>query len=103
MGAGVRCFQKRNNNACTLRDSHQAGVVAVHVPYKRIVESTLLFTKKETIEKAADPKIHMMFIHNDYLNTTKSLLLDEVFTSSGKEYTVEMPARDWGNSVEQDS
>lgn len=102
-GAGVRCFQTNNNNACTLRESHRAGVVAVHVPYRHIIESSLLFTQDETIERAADPKIHMMFIHNDYLNTTKSLYLDDLFNKPGQEYQVEMPARDWGNSGSQQS
>lgn len=90
IGARVRCFQRRNNNACTLRDSHQHGVVAVHVPYKRIVESTLLFTKTETIEKAADPRINIMFIHTEYMKETLSLQLDDIFNQPGKEYTVKM-------------
>ena len=93
--AGVRCFQKRNNNACTLRDSHRAGIVSVNIPFKRITESSLLFDQSVTIEKAADPKIHMMFIHNDFHNTTQTLLLDDVFSSPGREYTVKMPPRHW--------
>lgn len=89
---GVRCFQKGNHNACTLRDSHQAGVVSVHFPYKRIIESSLLFTKNEKIEKAANPNVNIMFIHNDYYTITKKILLDDLFEDSGNEYRVEMIA-----------
>ena len=92
LGTGVRCFQKRNSNACTLRDSHQAGIVSVHVPYKRIVESTLLFTKNERIEKAADPNIHIMFINNNYFKITKSLKLEEFFKQESTEFIVKMKA-----------
>ena len=102
-GAGVRCFQKHNNNACTLRDSHQAGVVSVNVPVKRIIESSLLFTQNETIEKSADPKIHMMFIHNSHMKETVTLLLEDIFANPGKEYQVEMISLDRGSSGEQES
>lgn len=103
-GAGVRCFQKRNNNACTRRDSHQAGVLSVNVPFKRIIESSLLFVQNETFEKPADPKIHMMFIHNSHMKATKTLFLEDMFANPGKEYQVEMPAlNDPGDSGEQES
>lgn len=102
-GAGVRCFQKKNNNACTRRDSHQAGVVSVNVPFKRIIESSFLFIQNETFEKPADPKIHMMFIHNSHMKATKTLLLEEMFANPGKEYQVEMTALNPGDSGEQES
>ncbi len=92
-GAGVRCFQRKNFNACTLRDSHQAGVVAVHFPLKKVIEKSLLFTQNTTIEKAANPNMNMMFIHNNYANTKISMMLDDMFANPGKEYLVEMPAR----------
>ena len=101
--AGVRCFQRRNNNACTRRDSHQAGVVSVNVPFKRIIESSLLFIQNQTFEKPADPKIHMMFIHNNHMKATKTLFLEDMFANPGKEYRVEMPALDAGNNGEQES
>ncbi len=96
VGAGVRCYSRHNINACTLRDSHQAGIVAVHIPYRRIVESSLFFTKNEEIKKPSDKNINIIFIHNDYLNTHLGLNVDEMFENSGKEYVVKMPARDWG-------
>lgn len=92
-GAGVRCFQRKNFNACTLRDSHQAGVVAVHFPLKRITEKSLFFTLSSEVEKASNPEMNMMFIHNNYSNTKITMMLDELFANPGKEYTVEMPAR----------
>ncbi len=91
--AGVRCFQRKNFNACTLRDSHQAGVVAVHFPLKKVVEKSLLFTQNITIEKVANPNMNLMFIHNSYANTKITMSLDDMFANPGKEYLVEMPAR----------
>ncbi len=92
---GVRCFQKGNMNACTRRESHQAGVVAVHIPVRRVIESTLLFDKSEEIIRTADPKMQIMLLHQNYNNPIKAILLDEIYAHSGIEYTVAMPPRKW--------
>ncbi len=92
---GVRCFQKKNENACTRRESHRAGVVSVHIPVRRVIQSTLLFKKAEELIKAADPKIHIMSIHQDYYNPTKTVLLDDIYNQRKINYTVEMPPRKW--------
>lgn len=93
---GVRCFQKNNMNACTRRESHQAGVVSAHIPIYRVVERTLLFKKSEEIIKSADPKLQVMLLHKDYHNPVKTIVLEDIYTKREIEYTVEMPPRDWG-------
>ena len=92
---GVRCFQHKNDNACTRRESHRAGVVSVHIPVRRVIKKTLLFKKSEELIKAKDPKIHIMLIHQDYYNPTKTVLLDDIYTQKVIDYTVEMKPRQW--------
>lgn len=92
---GVRCFQKNNMDACTRRESHQAGVVAAHIPVRRVIKSTLFFKKSEEIIKSADPKLHVMLMHQNYNNPTKTILLDDIYTKKQTEYNVEMPPRKW--------
>ena len=93
LNVGIRCFQKHNNNACTRRDSHRVGIVSVHIPVRRMIRSTLLFNKSENIIKTADPKIHIMLIHQNYRNPVKTLLLDDVYNNKVNEYDVKMKPR----------
>lgn len=92
---GVRCFQKNNMNACTRRESHRAGVVAVNIPVRRVIKSTLFFKKSEEIIKSADSKLHVMLMHQNYNNPTRTILLDDIYSKKQTEYTVEMPPREW--------
>lgn len=92
---GVRCFQKYTMDACTRRESHQAGVVAAHFPVRRVIVSTLLFKKSEELIKAKDPKMHVMLMHKDYYNPTETILLEDVYSKKKTEYTVKMPPRKW--------
>ena len=102
---GVRCFQKHTMDACTRRESHQAGVVAAHFPVRRLVTSTLLFKKSEEFIKPADPKMHVMLMHQNYNNPTKTILLENIYSGKETEYTVEMPPRVWAEpqqDIEED-
>ncbi len=99
---GVRCFQQNNMNACSRRDSHQAGVVSAHIPVRRLIESTLLFKKSEEIIKSADPELHVMLMHQNYYNPTKTILLDDIYSHKQIEYTVEMPPRKWEQPEEDE-
>ncbi len=98
---GVRCFQKNNMDACTRRESHQAGVVSAHIPVRRVIESTLLFKKSEKFIKAADPKLHVMLMHQNYNNPTITILLEDIYSGKQTEYTVEMPPRHWDEPTEE--
>jgi hypothetical protein len=98
---GVRCFQKNNMDACTRRESHQAGVVAAHIPVRRVIESTLLFKKSEDTIKAADPKLHVMLMHQNYNNPIKTILLEDIYSGTQTEYTVEMPPKEWDEPTEE--
>ncbi len=95
MGVGVRCFQKNNKNACTRRDSHQVGVVTVHIPVQRAIKKTILFKKEEGIFKATDPKIHIMFIHQDHHKSTETIIMENVYSNNLIEQTVKMQPIAW--------
>ncbi len=99
---GVRCFQKNNDNACTRRDSHRAGIVSVHMPVRRVIERSILFKQSEEFIKTADPKLHMMFIHKDYYSTTKSLFVEDIYEQKENEYSVKMSPRKWEETEEND-
>lgn len=99
----VRCFQKHTMDACTRRESHQAGVVAAHIPVRRVIESTLLFKKTEDMIKSADPNLHVMLMHQNYNNPTKTILLEDIYSGKQTEYTVEMPPRHWDEPTEEDT
>jgi hypothetical protein len=101
MNVGVRCLQKHNENACTRKDSHRVGIVSVNVPIRRVTKKTLLFQKAEEIIKTADPKIHIMLINQNYVNTTKTFLMEDLYTNKKHEYVMEMPPIDWGDSEEE--
>lgn len=90
MNAGVRCFKKNTMNACTLKDSHQVGVVSVNVPIQKAVKKTLLFKKAEEIYKSIDPNINIMIIHNDYYKQTVTMAMEELYTNSVIEKTIAM-------------
>jgi hypothetical protein len=90
LNAGVRCFQKTNNNSCTLKDSHQVSVVSVNVPIQKAVKKTLLFKKAEEIYKSIDPEINIMIIHNDYYKQTVKMEMEELYANSVIEKTIEM-------------
>lgn len=92
MNAGVRCFQKNTNNACTLKNSHQVGVISVNVPIQKAVKKTLLFEKAEEIYKSIDPDINIMIIHNNYYKQTVTLAMEKLYTNSIIEKTIEMEA-----------
>ena len=99
---GVRCFQKNNIDACARKESYQAGVVAAYIPVRRVIESTLLFEKSEYMIKSADPNLHIMLMHQNYNNPTKTILLEDIYSGKQTEYTVEMPPRIWDEPTEED-
>lgn len=90
MNAGVRCFQQTNNNSCTLKESHQLGVVSVNVPVQKAVKKTILFKKAEEIYKSIDPEINIMIIHNNYYKQTVKMKMEDIYANSVIEKTLEM-------------
>jgi hypothetical protein len=87
----IRCFQKKNNNACTQRDSYKAGVVSIKIPVRRIVSHSLFFNQGETFMETKDPELHIMFIHPDYDNPVESFRTIDLFNNPGQQYLVKMP------------
>ena len=90
-GVKVRCFQKNNNNACTQRDSGQISIVSINVPVQKIVTQSVLFEQDVEIKKTKDPKIHVMFIHQDYANPVETIFVEELLELKDKNIIVKMP------------
>jgi hypothetical protein len=90
-GVKVRCFQKNNNNACTQRDSGQISIVSINVPVQKIVTQSILFEQDVEIKKTKDPKIHVMFIHQDYANPVETIFVEELLELKDKNIIVKMP------------
>ena len=95
MRVRVRCTQKHIENACTRRESHQVGVVSVHIPIQRVIKKTILFKKEEEIIKTLDPKIHIMLIPQNYPNQIQTLLMEDLYTNRVTEYVIKMSPRKW--------
>ncbi len=90
MRVRVRCTQKHIENACTRRESHQVGVVSVHIPIQRVIKKTILFKKEEEIVKTLDPKIHIMLIPQNYPNQIQTLLMEDLYANRVTEYVIKM-------------
>jgi len=94
MNVGVRCTQKGIENACTRRESHQVGVVSVHIPVQRVIKKTFFFKKEEEIVKTLDPNIHIILIHHNHSILIKTLLMEDLYSNGVTEYVVKMsPAK----------
>lgn len=87
----VRCFQKGNDNACTLKNSGKPGILAVNIPVTKNITRTLLFEKDVSIQETRDPKVHIMFIHNEYANPVETVLIQKLPELSLERITVQMP------------
>jgi len=90
-GVKVRCFQKKNNNACTQRNSGQISIVSINIPVQKIVTQSILFEQDVEIKKTKDPKIHVMFIHQDYASPVETLFVEELLELKDKNIIVKMP------------
>ena len=87
----VRCFQKNNHNACTERDSHKTGILLINIPVTKQVTKSILFQQDTRIQDALDPKLHIMFIHNDYANPVETYQIAELPLFANDLIVVAMP------------
>ena len=87
-GVKIRCFRKGTNDACTQRESGKAGVVSINVPVRLKIVKSWLFEQEVTILAPDDPKLHVMFIHNDYAHTVETIFYDEFFELTNKDMVV---------------
>ena len=87
----VRCFQKKNNNACTQRETVGVNTVSINIPVQKIQTHSILFEKDVRVKKTADPKVHVMFIHKDYANPVETVFVDELLDLNERKITIKMP------------
>ena len=90
-GAHVRCFQMKNSNACTQRDSGKSGIVSINIPVQKIITHSILFEKNSQIRETDDPKVHVMFTHQDYANPVETVYIKELHQLTTQIMTVSMP------------
>jgi len=93
MHAHVRCFQKKNRNACSEVKSDKAGILSLKVPVHKIITRSHLFKQGETMVETEDPELHIMFIHSDYASPVESVLTKDLPLLEGKQLTITMPKR----------
>jgi len=89
--AHVKCFQRNNQNACTQRDSGKPGVISINIPVTKIIESTWLFEKNVELQATQDPKLQVLFFHQDYASPVETIMIPELPELAGKLITVPMP------------
>lgn len=88
----VNCFQQGNQDACTQKESARPGFVSVNIPVTKIITRTWLFKKNESIQQTLDPKLHIMFIHQDYARLVETIMIPSLMQLSREVMTVQMPA-----------
>jgi hypothetical protein len=93
----VRCFQKNNLNACTERDSHKAGILSINIPITKQVIKSILFEQDMKIQDTLDPKLHIMFIHQDYANPVETYQISEITSFRNELIVVPMPRSIFSN------
>lgn len=89
--AHVKCFQRNNQNACTQRDSGKLGVISINVPVMKNIESTWLFEKNVKVQATRDPKLQVLFFHQDYASPVETIMIPDLPQLAGKVITVPMP------------
>ena len=87
----ARCFQADNRNACAQRDSGRTGIVSIAIPVQKLVTRSLLFEQVTELRRTGDPKLHVMFIHQEYANPVETLYIEDLPALAGKVMTVAMP------------
>jgi hypothetical protein len=87
----ARCFQNNNSNACTERNSRKAGILTINIPVTKQITKSFLFQQDMRIQDTKDPKLHIMFVHQDYANPVETYLINEISSYSNELITVSMP------------
>lgn len=87
----MRCFQMHNHNACSEVRENKPGYLTAKIPVTKIITRTIFFKKDVHYQETADPKLHIMFIHNNYANPVETFEINNLPTISGKVMTVRMP------------
>lgn len=87
----LRCFQMHNHNACSEVDNSKTGYLTAKIPVTKIITKTFFFQKDIHYQETADPKLHIMLIHNEYANPVETFDIKDLPVVSGKIIKVPMP------------
>jgi hypothetical protein len=89
----VKCVQKGNDNACTLKDTLSDDVLSLLFPRHIRVTESLLFTLNEETVKPAEPDVHIFFINPDYGTVNMTLPIMDILEDNAGITRVEMQGR----------
>jgi len=90
LGVHIKCFQKGNENACTQKESRTTGIVIARIPVQKLVWESLLFKNKEELVATNDPRVHIMFIHYNFVNPVESFVIEDLYNRPVSKYPVKM-------------
>jgi len=94
-GSRVKCQQKGNDNACTLKDTKSGDVLSLLVPKQTVISKSLLFTKNEELLIPQQPNIYIFFINADYETVNLSVPIIDIIGDNYPQKTIKMKARQW--------
>lgn len=89
----VKCVQKGNDNACTLKDTRSDDMLRLLFPKHIKVTSSHLFTLDEQLVNPAYPDVYIFFINPDYTTVNIKLPIVDLLNGTAGVTRVEMNAR----------
>ena len=92
-GSHVKCQQRGNSNACTLKDSKSTDVLSVLFPRQTMVTKTRMFTRDETLVIPENQEIYIFFVNPNYQTTHITLPIVDILEGNVKMTKIRMKAR----------
>ena len=89
----MKCLQKGNDNACTLKDTRSGDILNLLFPKHIRVTESLLFTLDEELVKPAEPDVYIFFINPDYGTVNMTLPIMDILEGNAGVTRVEMQSR----------
>ncbi len=94
-GTRVRCVQKGNDNACTIKDKSSDDVITILFPKHLQVTRSHLFTLNETYIEPAVDDLYIFFINNDYHTINMKFSVKELLSAKSIVQNIKMSSRTW--------
>ena len=92
-GSRVKCVQKGNDNACTLKDTRATDKLTLLFPRQTNISRTLLFEKNREIMKPKYPEVFVFFINTDYQTVNIKVSVLDILQGDFSRQTVKMKTR----------
>ncbi len=92
-GTRVRCLQRGNDNACTLKDTTSDDVLSVLFPRHTRLARTMLFTKREELLLPDQKELYIYFINTGYMTTNITVDATDILRGEAQQVTIKMNPR----------